>query len=287
MFSNVLTVSAAGYKLQEEDVNKAYVSPYYDSKGNLKNTSKIRVEVDDETSFRVKFRDGDKIDNLKSSKSKNPEVVQTYSKNDGDYDSYAIITVHGNKAGTYTVSFDVVKSDGSKRGSFKVKVQVVSNSGVIKKATFGKQTVKSSTTKVKSGTITTTDVESYKVKGKSGKLKLTANSQYKIKSIVVVSVNKNGKYSYKKVKNGKSITLSKARSYTNTSATGSYTKNATKDTWIYVSYKDKFFGDTVTYSITSKRGRKEIKCVTKDGQTGETSVSYSVRPSATLTLNQY
>jgi methionine-rich copper-binding protein CopC len=285
VFSNVLTVSAVTY--QDEVAGNVYVEPYHNAKGQLKNLSKMRMTVDEIDTFSVDYGNGDKIANLKSSKSKNLEVAQVYSYNSGDVTGSARISLHANKAGTYTVSFDVVRSDGSKRGNYKVKVQVVNDSSLLKKATFGKQTITSSTTKVKSGTVTSTYTNSYKVNGKSGKLKLTANSQYKITGIVVVTVNKNGKYSYKKVKNGKNITLSQARSYTNTSADGRYSRPSSKRTYICISYKDKFFGNSVTYSVTSKRGRKEVKCVSKYGQTGETYTSYDVCPDGAITLYQY
>jgi hypothetical protein len=247
----------------------------------------MRMTVDDISSIDVSYASGDKIANLKSSKPKNLEVTQTYSYNSGYDTGSATISLHANKAGKYTVKFDVVNSAGTKRGSYKITVQVVNNDSLIKKATFGKQVVKSSTTKVKSGAVTTTSVDSYKVKGKSGKLKLTANSQYKITGLVVVSVNKNGKYTYKKIKNGKKVTLSQARAYTSTNPDGSYSKDTYKYTYICVSYKDKFFGNSVTYSVTTKRGRKEVKRVYKNGVTGSTSTSYSVCPSATMSLYQY
>lgn len=112
------------------------------------------------------------------------------------------------------------------------------------------------------------------------------NSQYKLKSIIVVSTDKNGKYTYKKVKNGGNINLSKALEYNSKDTSGYYEKGSKKYTYICLSYKDKFLGDTVTCTISKSRGIKEIKYVRKNGQTGSKSVSFN-RTRSDLILWQY
>ena len=284
MFANVLTVQAETSPVD----GKIYINYGYDVKGNVKEQKKIRVTTysDDIKSFNVRYGSGDKIANLKVNK-KGLEAKVTSSTNDSDY-GYSYIGLYATKPATYKVSFDVLNSSNAKRGHYTVQVQAVNNNNVIKKATFGKQTVISNTSTIKKGVKKNSSKYSNKVKGSSGKLKISANSQYKITGIVVVSVDKNGKYSYKKFKNGKKLTLSKNYEYTHTSAyAGTKEHSHTKNTYICVSYKDKFLGDSVTYSITSARGRKEVKRVWKDGFTGAKSTDYSRCPSATFTLWQY
>lgn len=69
------------------------------------------------------------------------------------------------------------------------------------------------------------------MKGASGKFKITANSQYKITGIIAVSVDKNGKYTYKKFKNGKKLTLSKDTYYQGVSSKKIYSDTSAADGW--------------------------------------------------------
>lgn len=284
LFANVLTVHA-----ETSPVNgKIYINYGYDVNGNVKEQKKMRISTyaDSVSSFDVRYGSGDKISNLKvNKKGLEAQVVST-----NNYSSYgnAYIGVYATKPGTYKVSFDVVNSANQKRGRYTMQIQAVNSSALIKKAVFGKQTVVSNSASIKKGVKTSSSKESCKVKGTSGKLKVTANSQYKITGIIVVSVDKNGKYTYKKFKNGKKLTLSKKYEATSTSAySGTSSHSAKKYTYIYISYKDKFLGDSVTYSISSARGRKEVKCVTKNAFTGRRTTSYSRCPSATIALWQY
>lgn len=278
LFSNVLTVSAATEKKEGE----VYVEAYYDVKGNVQNTKKMRIGTMDMYSFRVEYGKGDKITNLKVKKGGMTAKV-TYSREYAysDY-GYSDISMYATKAGTYTVSFDVVDSQNKKLKSCSVKVQAVNTYAVIKKAVFGKKTVKTNTASIKKGTLKTSSKDATKVSGKSGKIKVTPNSQYKITGLVVVAVDKNGQYTYKKIKNGKKITLSKTYedTYRYASGNGYSSRSAKKYTYIYVSYKDKFFGDTCTYSVSKARGRKEVKRVEKDKATGERTTSYGRCPSS-------
>ncbi|MDE6432920.1 MAG: hypothetical protein K2L07_01675 [Lachnospiraceae bacterium] len=283
LFANVQTVHAASY------VNgNIYVNPVEDVKGNIKDCKKVRVTTyaDSISSFDVRYGSGDKIANLKVNK-KGLEARVTDTEN---YSSYgeADISLYATKPATYKVSFDVVNSKNQKRGHYIVQVQAVNSSSVIKKAVFGKQTVESNSASIKKGVKKNSSKSSYKVKGKSGKFKITANSQYKITGIVVVSVNKKGQYVYKKFKNGKKLALSQNYDSISTDAYwGITSKPLKKYTYIYVSYKDKFFGHTQTYSISKARGRKEIKSVYKNGITGSRTTNYYRRPSATIELWQY
>ena len=284
LFANVLTVHA-----ETAPVNgKVYINYGYDVKGNVKEQKKMRISTyaDSVSSFDVRYGSGDKISGLKVNK-KGLEAQVISSENRSNYGT-AYIGVYATKPGTYKVSFDVVNSANQKRGRYTVQVQAVNSSAVIKKAAFGKQTVISNTASIKKGVKKSSSKESCKVKGASGKFKVTANSQYKITGILVVSVDKNGKYTYKKFKNGKKLTLSKNYEVTSTNAyNGTKSHSAKKKTYIYISYKDKFYGDSVTYSISGARGSKEVKCVTRDAFTGRRTTSYSRCPSATITLWQY
>lgn len=284
MFANVLKVQAE----TSMENGKIYINWGFDVKGNVKEQKKVRVITysDDIKSLHIRHGSGDKIANIKVNK-KGLDAKVTSNQIYSDYgDSY--ISLYATKPATYKVSFDVLNGSNVKRGHYTVQVQAVNSDSVIKKATFGKQTVISNTATIKKGVKKNSSKESCKVKGSSGKLKISANSQYKITGIVVVSVDKNGKYTYKKFKNGKNLTLSKNYEYTTTSAEqGRKYHYSKKNTYIYVSYKDKFLGDSVTYSITSARGRKEVKCVKKDAFTGWRTTSYSRRPySDTFTLWQ-
>lgn len=284
LFANVQIVNA---ETSPVDGN-IYINLGYDVKGNVKQQKKIRVVTysADSTVFDVRYGSGDKISNLKVNK-KGLEAKVTSTVNYSSY-GYSYISLYATKPATYKVSFDVVNSKNVKRGHYTVQVQAVNSNSIIKKATFGKQTVVSNAASIKKGVKTNSSKYSTKVKGSSGKLKLSTNSQYKITGILVVSVDKNGKYTYKKIKNNKKLTLSKNYEYTSTNAEyGTKYHSSKKYTYICVSYKDKFFGDTVTYSITNARGRKEVKRVEKDTFTGERTTTYSRCPSATLTLWQY
>ncbi len=296
VFVNVTTVQAA-----DKERGKLYINAVQDKKGEWKSNKKLRVETYAEASdgreyyynwasepyncamstIKVEYAARDKISNLKVNKKSGLEVsvVQTYSTS--DY-GYTTIGVYATKAGTYKVTFNVVGADGKSKGKQTVTVQAVNNNAVYKKVTFGSQTVFENTTTVKSGKKTTKTKNNTKVSGKAGKLKITPNSQYKITGIIVRTVGSNGKYSYKKIKSGKTITLSKGYGHTNKNATGYNSSAVKKYTDVYVSYKDKFFGNTLTYSITSKRGKKEIKYVHKNGVTGEKTVYYDAGNSFSL-----
>lgn len=281
LFANVITVSA-----EEKVPGKVYVAPYWTVKGKLKDTTKLRVVTDEFHEFKVEYGAGDTIKNLKVNK-KGMSAAVTYSRSENseqkDY-GYAEITLHATKPGKYKVSFNVVDLDGKTVAKKSVTVQAVHSSAVIKKATFGKQTVLEQSATLKNGTKKKIYKENFKVKGSSGKMKVTPNSQYKITGIVVVSLDKDGKEVYKKIKNGGTVNLSKAYAYLY--KTPDYKSASSKKwTYVYVSYKDTFFGHTCTYSISKSRGLKEVKKVYKNKITGSSSVSYN--PNADVSLWQY
>ena len=285
LFANMLTINAETALVD----GRIYINYGRDAKGNIKEQKKIRIITYSDVvgSFNVRHGKGDKISNLKvSKKGLEARVTDTYN---GSAYSSSDISVYATKPAIYKVSFDVVNSNNVKRGHYTVQVQAVNADSIIKKAMFGKQTVVSNTASVKKGVKKNSSKSSCKVKGKSGKLKLTANSQYKITGIIVVSVDKNGKYTYKKFRNGRKLTLSKNYDLISASASEGETRHSLKKrTYIYVSYKDKFFGDTMTYSISGARGRKEVKSVFKDAFSGAKTTDYDCCPSyPTIELWQY
>jgi len=283
LLSGVQTVHAAEYV-----DGRIYVNPIEDAKGNYKDNKKIRIETysDSVGSFRVRYGSGDKLANLKVNK-KGLAVAVSNSYNYSKYGD-STVSLYAEKPSTYKVSFDVLNSQNQKRGHYTVQVQAVNSDAVIKKAVFGKQTIRLNSATIKKGVKKTSWKSVSKVSGKSGKLKITPNSQYKITGIITVTVNKKGQYVYKKFKNGKKLTLSQNYDSTSTSAYyGRKSHTFKKKTYICVSYKDKFLGNSVTYSVTKARGIKEVKCVKKNAVTGEKTTSYDRCPDATISLWQY
>ncbi len=91
------------------------------------------------------------------------------------------------------------------------------------------------------------------VKGSTAKIKVSMAKKCKINSILVSYRNKEGKYKYTLVKNGKKAPLSQ------------YGSNGEKDgfriTNIYVGYKDKVTGTSTTFSVDKKTG--EVRTTVK------------------------
>ncbi len=173
-----------------------------------------------------------------------------------DYEySEADIQLDSTKKGTYSVKIKV----GSKTTT--VKVYVTDNVAPVSQMKLGKSVLKKVSRKASSKSITNAYQSNFYVssKVKSGKLKLSATKGYKITGMVVAYVNKDGKAIYKKVKNGKKITLSQALAYRSTSTYGYYSKVSKKRTEIFVSYKDSYTGYSVTYAPVKKGGLNKIK----------------------------
>ena len=297
---SALSVNSYAAAAKDKVDNTLYIfSSRYDgiktnSKGDWKDLTKMRLEVFCETYFYAEFTGAARI--KATSSKKDLEVKVTYHNYDDQY-SYdnatntykghaeANISLYATKSGKYTVTVTADKVGGGSV-SKKVTVLVTDQSGKFKTVKLGKQTIYSDTGKVKKGELTNKYSKALKTSAKSGKLKITPNTQYKITGIIVASVDAKGKVSLKKVKNGKKITLSKGYSSKWSDAfDGSSGKEARKYTYIFVSYKDTFTGDSCTYSITTKRGRKEIMEVYKNARTGDKSVSYTKgNSSATFAL---
>ena len=189
---------------------------------------------------------------------KNWAAGQTnYQKVDAtDYEySEAVIQLDSTKKGNYSVKIKV----GSKTTT--VKVYVTDNPRAVAQVKLGKSVLKKVSRKASSKSITEAEQSNFYVssKVKSGKLKVSATKGYKITGMVVAYVNKDGKAIYKKVKNGKKITLSQALAYRSTSTYGYYSKVSKKRTEIFVSYKDSYTGYSVTYAPVKKGGLNKIK----------------------------
>lgn len=173
-----------------------------------------------------------------------------------DYEySEADIQLDSTKKGTYSVKIKV----GSKTTT--VKVYVTDNPREVAQVKLGKSVLQKVSRKASSKSITEAEQSNFYVssKVKSGKLKVSATKGYKITGMVVAYVNKDGKAVYKKVKNGKKITLSQALAYRSTSTYGYYSKDSKKRTEIFVSYKDSYTGYSVTYAPVKKGGLNKIK----------------------------
>lgn len=189
---------------------------------------------------------------------KNWAAGQTnYKKvNATDYEySEAVIQLDSTKKGNYSVKIKV----GSKTTT--VKVYVTDNTTPVSQMKLGKSVLQKVSRKASSKSIKDAYQSNFYVssKVKSGKLKLSATKGYKITGMVVAYVNKDGKAVYKKVKNGKKITLSQALAYRSTSTNGYYSKDSKKRTEIFVSYKDSYTGYSVTYAPVKKGGLNKIK----------------------------
>ena len=291
LFANVISVQAYNDPHYE---NKVYINKTTDAKGNYINVTKFRMGLFSQKTVTLDFPENLEVTNLKTSNKGLEAAITSYYAN---YDSYstwdaankkyvdpvfklgrAVITLNAVKAGSYKVTFNI--------GTSKYTLNVLATEdGIYTKATLGKTKLLTTKTTVKSGELTKTTGTMYKVTDKKGKLKFTAGKKYKITGFVVEYVDKNGKTQYKKYKNGKSITLSQKYYEENKEGNGYSYRSARKNTYIYISYKDKFTGSSVTYSISKTRGKKEVKCVSKNNITKINSVSYS--PSASLTLWNY
>ncbi|MBQ9983782.1 MAG: hypothetical protein IJP29_04255 [Lachnospiraceae bacterium] len=282
LFANVITVNAADYVPGE-----VYVDGYYDVKENYKSSTKKRVVVGLTNTITVRHGEGDTVKKIKINKKNGMTAAVTNVQINGASDSYSTISFYTTKTGTYKLTITVTDATGKVKATKKLTVQVVANDSLIKKATFGNQVVKENSTTMSNGVKKITSKTNTKVKGTSGKLKITPNSQYKITGIIVAYVNDKGELVYKKIKNGGNVTLSKTYYYTQKSASGYGSRSEKKYTYIYISYKDKFYGNTVKYSVTTKRGRKEIKCVEVNKITGDKSVSYTKSSYSNLSLWQY
>lgn len=291
---SMLSVNSYAYTREIKKDDVLYVSPAVDINGKWKNLSKFRMRAFSTQSFRADINTNARL-SVKSSKPSALKAVMTeYNyvddvkrdlSNGSEGIVNATISLYATKTGTYTVTVTATLKDGTIRQQ-KIKVLVTAATGAYKKIKYGKKTVMSKSAQIKKGQLKTKESQSLRVTRKSGKLTVTPNSQYKITGIIVETVDKKGKAVFKKVKNGKNIKISKSYDYLSTDASDNYySKSTRKFTYVYISYKDKFTGDTYTYSITKNRGRKEVKLVATDKRTGRKTVDY--KPGASLYLWDY
>ena len=138
-------------------------------------------------------------------------------------------------ASDYEYSKADIQLDSTKKGNYSVKIKVGSKTTTVKVYV----------------TDNTTPVSQMKL-GKSVLQKVSRKASSK-------SITEAGKAVYKKVKNGKKITLSQALAYRSTSTRGYYNKDSKKRTQIFVSYKDSYTGYSVTYAPVKKGGLSKIK----------------------------
>ena len=300
LFANVLNVQA--YTRENKVKDAVYIDAVRNAKGKWVNNTKRRIDTFSIEQIKVEFAVNGTIRNLKSNK-KGLEVKQTeYDADAGSHYLYdansnyigsfdygtAEISLYATKAGSYKVTFDVYNQAGVKLKKCTVNILAANDNDVIKTATLGKTKLRTSKATVKNGELTLSKSSINKVSAKSGKLKVTGNAKYKITGLVVSGVNKNGKEYFKKYKNGKNIALSQAYEYSERDANGSSSRTSKKYTYIYVSYKDTFTGDSVTYNVTQKRGKKEVVCTSKNKLTGVTKTTYNDEDSiSVITLWNY
>lgn len=144
--------------------------------------------------------------------------------------STTYISFFAKKAGTYTVTFDVVKADGTVKCTKSIKVKAGS--------TIYESPVKT----IKYAGKDLVNYYPYTTKT-SGKLSVTMKKGYKLVSIEVGKTNSKGQTVYKKVKNNKKITLSKKVVYTTEYSSSSGAAKYTYDklfpaTYIRITYKN-------------------------------------------------
>ncbi|MBQ7065542.1 MAG: hypothetical protein IJN92_01855 [Lachnospiraceae bacterium] len=200
--------------------------------------------------------DGDRVMNVKSN-SKNLLAQKTreryYRTTEKDYSTgkyktevdYGItyIGFFAKKAGTYKVTFDVIKADGTLRCTKTITVKTYSYTAP------GINPVKS----VKYAGKDLYTHYPYTEK-KSGKLKVTLKKGYKLVSIQIGKYDK-GKLVYKKIKNNRKITLATKKvsksttKYTNGSSTHTYDE-LFPTTYIKIMYKNKKTGETGEYATS-------------------------------------
>lgn len=201
----------------------------------------------------------------------NNQVIETP---DGQIDyeySKASIQLSSTKSGTYTVSISV----NGRVTKLKVYVTTYGGNKAVS-VKLGKKDLSKYTRKASDKGSTITDLDDYKLSSsqKSDKLKVKADKGIKVTGLVVVSVDKDGKAVYKKVKNGGKISLSKALAEKNTKPNGYISRDSKKHTYVYVSYKDSYLGTYTTYSITKKHGVKQVKRTIKRASNSKKYVDY-------------
>lgn len=244
------TVNGVSYS-DEDSVAVKYCSDYSEGGGSY--------------SFISLNNEGDRVANVKSS-SPNLIAKKTYESysisSSTDYDSewdetkqeyvstqkttkqesygYSHIAYFAKKAGSYKVTFDVLKPDGTKRCTKTIKVTA---SG--------------------SGSASASPVKSVKYNGKelynyypftnimSGKLSVKLNAKYKLVKLEVGKMNSKGEYVYKATKNNKKITLAKSAKHTESSSWSDRMYDPLfPHTYIRITYQNKKTKEKETYTTS-------------------------------------
>lgn len=277
VFVNCSEVNAAP---AERTRGVTYVNPPSNSGTVWKSVKKMRMEENNGASFDVCFgNEGDYISDVKVNK-KGLKAAVTYQYSGywgtGRYNCYGTIGLRATKSGTYKVSFKVRNQAGVVIGSHTMKVYCTDNSYLYKEIKIGSQTAYKYIVSKKGTTYTEKYASNYKVPEglTSATLSITPNKGYSITGIVVVYRDKNGVPKTQKTKNKRSIKLSQQYDYRNYGYDGEETHPTKMWTEVFVSYKDKYLGTYVKYSVVKKSGVKMIKRVEKLAD-GTKKTSYS------------
>ena len=198
-------------------------------------------------------------------------MTTKYENSANDSTRESTISLYATKKGTYKVTFKVASK------SYSVTVKAVTSSAPYKKVTYGSSVIYETT--IIDGDLGSTSFSSgrSKVSSSSGKFTVEANkdASYVVTGLVVATANAKGNPSYKKVKNGGKITLSKGK-MKHTEGDIEYV-SAKKYTHVYVSYKNTWTNESVTYSVAKDPSTKKnaVKCVVKDGNGNKTTTYWS------------
>ena len=255
--SDAATKTAAQLKKAVPSKIRIYSASEYTYSG-------INVPINDDENY---------ITNIKtSSKNLKAKVTRKYYNSDST-DNYSIIGLYALKEGKYTVSFDLLSKKGGKKLYSKKVTVFAKNDAPIKSITYG-------------GNPNLYNIQS---KG-SGKLNVKMNKGYKLKSIEVgtysytdqkdtnessddsIAIEKeyNTTLTYKKVKNNAKITLgtipSSRYSYRYSKSGSEYYSNLyiyrnldsdiVADTYVQITYIDKYTKQETTTSYTIRRFAK-------------------------------
>lgn len=194
------------------------------------------------------------------------------------YENSQTVTYDDGKTPDYQYAVADIQLTSTKKGNYKLYITVNGKKTTVNVYVYpygsrtytsvklGKNTINSVSLKETAKNYTYTEVSNYQVssKTKSGKLSLKANKGIKITGIVTAYTDKNGNPCFKKTKNNKKINLSQAYAYQYRDASyGESFKDATKETFVFISYNDTYLKTSYTYSVVTKHGVKQVKEVYK------------------------
>jgi len=282
VFMNCREVDAAPAQRVEGVV---YINPPSNGGTVWKSVKKMRMEENSNASFKIYFGNaGDYISDVKvNKKGLKAGVTNQYSINwsAGTGSCYGTIGLRAEKSGTYKVSFKVRNQAGAVKKSYTMTVSCTDNMAVFKEIKIGSQTAYKRTVSKKGTTYTTKYLSNYKIPSSmtSAKLSITPNKGFSITGVIVVYRDKNGVPKTLKTKNNRNIKLSQQYNTRSYGSDGVCSKPSKMWTEVFASYKDKYLGTYVQYSVVKKSGVKMIKRVEKlsDGtkKTGYYNISYA------------